>query len=94
MITTILKQIHHVTLCKAVVLTVAVYGVVASLSVGAQEEALPYSIIQSSYESDTITVPLYKSSIIQLNTPIKKISIGNADIADILMEIFLMGVFS
>jgi pilus assembly protein CpaC len=43
----------------------------------------------------TIWVPLYKSHILELNTPVKKISIGNPDIADILImqsgQLYILG---
>lgn len=43
----------------------------------------------------TIWVPLYKSHILELNTPVKKISIGNAEIADILVmqsgQLYILG---
>jgi pilus assembly protein CpaC len=34
---------------------------------------------------DGLSVPLYKSRIVQLNTPISRVSIGNPDIADIVI---------
>lgn len=43
----------------------------------------------------TIWVPLYKSHILELNTPVNKISIGNPDIADILImqsgQLYILG---
>ncbi|WP_432473202.1 type II and III secretion system protein family protein [Amphritea sp. HPY] len=43
----------------------------------------------------TIWVPLYKSHILELNTPVKKISIGNPSIADILVmqsgQLYILG---
>ena len=43
----------------------------------------------------TIWVPLYKSHILELNSPVKKISIGNPDIADILImqsgQLYILG---
>ena len=43
----------------------------------------------------TIWVPLYKSHILELNTPVSKISIGNPDIADILImqsgQLYILG---
>lgn len=43
----------------------------------------------------TIWVPLYKSHILELNTPVRKISIGNPDIADILImqsgQLYILG---
>ncbi|WP_261842029.1 type II and III secretion system protein family protein [Aliamphritea ceti] len=44
---------------------------------------------------ETIWVPLYKSHILRLNKPVKKISIGNPDIADILImqsgQLYVLG---
>ena len=43
----------------------------------------------------TIWVPLYKSHILKLNRPVKKVSIGNPDIADILImrsdQLYVLG---
>ncbi|GGK59294.1 pilus assembly protein CpaC [Amphritea balenae] len=43
----------------------------------------------------TIWVPLYKSHILEINTPVRKVSIGNPDIADILVmqsgQLYILG---
>ncbi len=42
-------------------------------------------IVVGNEEEDTVTVPLYKSQTVGLETPVKRVSIGNPDIADILI---------
>jgi pilus assembly protein CpaC len=45
--------------------------------------------------TESVSVPLYKSRIVQVSTPIKKLSVGNPEIADILVlrnrEIYIVG---
>lgn len=52
-------------------------------------------LISASQEDETIQVPLYKSRIVQLQRPVSRVSVGNADIADILIfrsnQIYIQG---
>ena len=45
--------------------------------------------------SEFVSVPLYKSKIIEVQTPVKKLSVGNPDIADILIlranQVYVVG---
>jgi pilus assembly protein CpaC len=45
--------------------------------------------------TEAVSVPLYKSRIIEVSSPVKKISVGNPDIADILVlrntEVYIVG---
>jgi pilus assembly protein CpaC len=45
--------------------------------------------------TESVSVPLYKSRIVEVSTPIKKLSVGNPEIADILVlrnrEIYIVG---
>ena len=45
--------------------------------------------------TESVSVPLYKSRIVQVSTPIKKLSVGNPEIADILVlrsrQIYVVG---
>jgi pilus assembly protein CpaC len=45
--------------------------------------------------SESVSVPLYKSKIIEVKTPVKKLSVGNPEIADILIlrsnEVYVVG---
>ena len=45
--------------------------------------------------AQTVNVPLYKSRIIQLNGPVHKISVGNKEVADILVmrsnQVYIVG---
>jgi len=59
--------------------------IVSPLSNAADTTLASVSLIEESSEVETILVPLYKSRIVQLHQPVKKISIGNTDIADILI---------
>ena len=43
----------------------------------------------------SLTVPIYKSRVVSLSTPAKRVSIGNPDIADVLIlgssELYILG---
>lgn len=85
----------HRAATRSTTLAAAVLGTLLSAApptverTAAQEQPRPlskaFSVIDSHSEAETVTVPLYKSTILQLNQPIRKISIGNDEIADILI---------
>ncbi|MBQ0757056.1 MAG: type II and III secretion system protein family protein [Amphritea sp.] len=73
----------------------------SGVAVSAQEQTLTTQLTAFSELTDhkqqlqTIWVPLYKSHILELNSPVSKISIGNPDIADILImqsgQLYILG---
>ncbi|MGI9285752.1 MAG: type II and III secretion system protein family protein [Pseudomonadales bacterium] len=64
------------------VISIALIGLAASNNACASEHD---ALLSFGSESENVTVPLYKSRLIRLNQPTKKISVGNPEIADILI---------
>ena len=62
-----------------------VWQPVSALAQQSADPARDNGIVIHSDRESTVTVPLYKSKIVGLEKPVKRVSIGNADIADILI---------
>lgn len=74
------------------ILLVACLGVITVA--GAQPE-LPTDEVVHASRSTNIVVPVYKSRVVELPAPAKRVSIGNPDIADVLIlkssELYILG---
>jgi len=83
----IIKKVITIFQKLRVCMSLLLVGVlfVSPLANAADTTLTSVSLIEASSEVETILVPLYKSRIVQLHQPVKKISIGNTDIADILI---------
>ena len=68
--------------------------VCASLAIGAHGQEPANQVVHASRDTD-ITVPIYKSRIVVLPAEAKRVSIGNPDIADVLIlrsnELYILG---
>jgi len=82
-ITKVIKTFQKLSICVSILL--ASLLIVSPISNAADTTSSSVSLIKESAEAETILVPLYKSRIVQLHQPVKRISIGNIDIADILI---------
>ena len=93
----VVRKLRRVTQRSGLVLIAALATVASVWStptlVLAAGVSTPWSLHQGS--GGLVTVPLYKSRIIELSKPVKKISVGNPEIADILIlrskQIYIVG---
>jgi len=64
------------------------------LAVAANGQQISDQIVRAS-TSTTIAVPIYRSRIVELSAPAKRVSVGNPDIADVLIlrsnELYILG---
>ena len=73
---------------------IAVCGLGLTAPVAAAERSVSGSIKEIG-PNEFVSVPLYKSKIIEVQKPVKKLSVGNPDIADILIlranQVYVVG---
>jgi pilus assembly protein CpaC len=79
--------IDRLALCFVVCIALWTHGVVA-------QDSLPFAD-PSAGGDDGISVPLYKTRVVQLDTPVSRVSVGSPDIADILIfhgrQLYVLG---
>lgn len=70
-------------------------GVACLLSVATVRAQEPSDQVVHAQRYTTLTVPIYKSRVVTLSTAAKRVSIGNPDIADVLIlgssELYVLG---
>ena len=68
---------------------------VASVAGTSMAQDNDHAVVGTQRPSVVLDVPLYKSHILTLNAPVKRISVGNPDIADLLLlrsrELYVLG---
>jgi pilus assembly protein CpaC len=69
--------------------------IVASIAGSASAQEANRSLVRSAQPVTELAVPLYKSQILSLSSPVNRISVGSPDIADLLLlrstELYVLG---
>lgn len=72
-----------------------VLGSLLLFSFAALAQTFPYRSIGNEPNSDTVEVALHKSRVVDLDRPVKRVSVGNPEIADILImrsrQVYVLG---